>query len=69
LETPRQTCQHLKASGSTQTNILCLKTEFHEKLQNKEKFLGGSSPLCAITSITNDIRYTSQTQQKCYYLA
>ena len=25
--------------------------------------LGGSSPLCAITSITNDIRYRSQTQQ------
>jgi len=25
--------------------------------------LGGSSPLCAVTSITNDIRYTSQTRQ------
>jgi len=25
--------------------------------------LGGSSPLCAVTSITNDIRYTSQKQQ------
>ena len=28
------------------------------------KSLGGSPPLCAITSITNDVRYTSQTQQK-----
>ena len=28
--------------------------------------LGGSSPLCAITRITNNIRYTSQTQQTYY---
>jgi len=28
--------------------------------------LGGSSPFCAITSIPNNIRYTSQTQQIYY---
>jgi len=28
-----------------------------------EQSLGGSSPLCAITDITYNVRYTSQTQQ------
>jgi len=42
----------------TNTLQLCV-----ENSNTAERSLGGSSPLCAVTSITNDISYTSQTQQ------
>ena len=39
-----------------------LKIPFLPRRKHSAPSLGGSFPLCAITSITNDIRYTSQTQ-------
>jgi len=54
---------------SEHTNTFKIIIKF-TKLGNTKNYtqesLGGSSPSCAITSITNDIRCTSQTQQIYY---
>jgi hypothetical protein len=48
-----------------QSFLICTDTKHYRdsEIKNGERSLGGSSPSCAITSITNDITCTSQTLQ------